>query len=218
MEWIKSLLTSVTSGVNIGHPIILLVIFSLVAANEVGFPLFFALEILLFFISFHYGPLSSQSLLLVLILLSGRELGANVLYLAARGLGSRFLDWLERRSARTMRAVEKFKARLNDKPAIMVAMVRITPGLLQVPSIAAGAVRLRPVNFIEGVALSSLISDFIIIFLGFSARFLLPGMNTQPKTYLCVSFCCLIALVWVILFLLCRHHSVKHGARKQRTV
>ena len=218
MEWIRLLLTSVTSGVNIGHPAVLLVIFVLVAANELGFPLFFALEILLFFISFHFGPLSPQSLLLVLILLSGRELGANILYLASRGLGSRFLDWLERRSARTMRAVEKFKARLNDKPAIMVAMVRITPGLLQVPAIAAGAIRLRPVSFIEGVALSSLINDFIIIFLGFSARFLLPGMAIQPKTYLFISFCCLIALVWIILSLLCRHRTVKHGARKQRTV
>jgi len=46
----------------------------------------------------------------------------------------------------------------------MVAMVRITPGLLQVPAIAAGAIRLRPLSFIEGVALSSLINDFIIIF------------------------------------------------------
>ena len=45
MEWIKSLLTSVTSGVSISHPLILIVIFALIALNEVGFPLFFALEI-----------------------------------------------------------------------------------------------------------------------------------------------------------------------------
>jgi len=218
MEWIKSLLTSVTSGVSISHPLILIVIFALIALNEVGFPLFFALEIFLFFLSYQYGPLSSQSLLLVVMLLLGREFGANVLYLAARGLGSRFLIWLEKRSLRTMRAVEKFKARLNTNPAIMVAMVRITPGPLQVPSITAGAVRLRQLSFIEGVALSSLINDFIVIFLGYSARSILPGMDVQPKIYLFINFCCLIALVWVVLFLLYRRAVAKSEKQKERTI
>ena len=59
MEWIKSLLTSVTSGVSINHPVIMVVIFALIALNEIGFPLFFALEVFLFFISYQYGPLSS---------------------------------------------------------------------------------------------------------------------------------------------------------------
>ena len=218
MEWIKSFLTYITSAVSFGHPVFLLVIFGLAAVNEIGFPLFFTLEILLFFISYQYGPLSSQSLLLLAILLSGREIGANSLYFAARGLGSRFLEWLEKRSARTMRAVEKFKTRLNDKPVIMVAMVRITPGLLQVPSVTAGVVRMRLISFFEGVALSSLINDFIVIFLGFSARFLLPRMDTQPKTYLGVSFCALIAFVWIILFLLYRHKSVKREKQKERVI
>jgi membrane protein DedA with SNARE-associated domain len=218
MEWIKSLLSYITSGVNLNHPEILLIILTLTIVNEIGFPLFFALEILLFFISYQYGPLSSQSLLLLAILLCGREIGANSFYFAARGLGSRFLDWLEKRSARTMRAVEKFKTRLNDKPVIMVTMVRITPGLLQVPSVTAGVVRLRILSFFEGVALSSLINDFIVIFLGFSARFLLPRLGTQPKTYLGVSFCALIAFVWIILFLLYRHKSVKHEKQKERVI
>ncbi len=217
MEWIKSLLTYITSGVNVSHPEILLTILLLTVVNEIGFPLCFALEILLFFISFQYGPLSSQSLLLLAILLSGRELGANGLYLTARGLGSRFLDWLEKRSVRTMRAVERFKSRLNEKPVVMVAMVRITPGLLQVPSVTAGVVRLRPLSFIEGVAISSLINDLIVIFLGFSARFLLPRMDTQPKTYLVVSFCLLIAVVWTILFLLIRHKSNRHQKQNARS-
>jgi len=74
-------------------------------------------------------------------------------------------------------------------------------GLLQVPSVTAGVVRMRLISFFEGVALSSLIKWFYVIFLGFSARFLLPRMDTQPKTYLGVSFCALIAFVWIILFL-----------------
>ena len=218
MAWTKSLTTYITSGISINHPVFLLVLFGLAAVNEIGLPLFFALEILLFFVSYQHGPLSSQSLLILLVLLLGRELGANALYLAARGLGGRFLDWLEKRSSRTMRAIEKFKTRLNSHPTIMVALVRITPGLLQVPSIAAGAVRLRISSFIEGVGLSSLIDDVIVIFLGFSARFFLTRMNTQPKTYLFASFCCLIALVWVALLFLYHRNVVKSQKQKERIV
>jgi len=218
MEWIKSFLTYITSAVSFGHPVFLMVIFGLAAVNEMGFPLFFTLEIILFFISYHYGPLSSQSLLILLVLLLGRELGANALYFAARGLGGRFLDWLEKRSSRTMRAIEKFKTRLNNNPAIMITLVRITPGLLQVPSITASAIRLRLSSFIEGVGLSSLIDDVIVIFLGFSARFFLTKMNTQPKTYLVVSFCCLVALVWVGLLLLYRRNVLKTQKQKERII
>jgi membrane protein DedA with SNARE-associated domain len=200
MTWIESLLNFVSSGVNLTSPIVLVVIFAIGAASEIGFPLFFALEIFLFFISYEYGPLSFQSLLMVVMLLLGRELGASTLYLVTRLLGFKFLNWLSRRSVRTMAAVQKFTERVNKNPAIMVAMVRITPGFLQVPSITAGVIRLKMWKFIEGVALSSLIYDAILIILGYSARFILPHTNTTPKEYLFIGFACLIALVWAILF------------------
>ena len=129
MEWVKSLLNYLASGVNIHHPINLLIILILGAFSEVGVPLFFSLEILLFFISYTYGPLTYPALLVILMLLLGREVGSNFLYLVARGLGGRFLDWLGKRSSRTAKAVEQFKGRLNKNPALVVAIVRITPGL-----------------------------------------------------------------------------------------
>ena len=46
MEWGKSLLSYITSGVNLNHPEILLIILPLTIVNEIGFPLFFALEIM----------------------------------------------------------------------------------------------------------------------------------------------------------------------------
>jgi len=214
MEWFNDLLSYLTSGVNVAHPIILVALFAIGVISEIGFPLLFSLEIFLFFISYDYGPLSSQALFTVLMLLLGREAGANLLYLITRLLGSRFLDWIERRSSRTFKAVESFKVRLNRKPAIMVALVRLTPGLLQVPSITAGTIRLRPVSFVNGVAISSLIYDFIFILLGFSARFALPHLNTQPKTYLVIGFAVLIAIVWVILFFYYRYNS--NGERKKQ--
>jgi membrane protein DedA with SNARE-associated domain len=214
MEWVKSLLNYLASGVNIHHPINLLIILILGAFSEVGVPLFFSLEILLFFISYTYGPLTYPALLVILMLLLGREVGSNFLYLVARGLGGRFLDWLGKRSSRTAKAVEQFKGRLNKNPALVVAMVRITPGLLQVPSISAGAVRLRQLSFVEGVALSSVIYDSIPVLLGFGGRFLLPHINTQPETFLFIGFGFLIILVWLILFLFYRHNGAKYRKTK----
>jgi branched-subunit amino acid ABC-type transport system permease component len=43
-------------------------------------------------------------------------------------------------------------------------------------------------------------------------------MDTQPKTYLGVSFGALIAFVWIILFLLIRHKSNKHHQQKERVI
>jgi membrane protein DedA with SNARE-associated domain len=208
MTWIDSLLNFISSGVNLTSPIALVVIVAVGAVSEVGFPLFFALEIFLFFISYDYGPLSFQSLLMVVMLLLGRELGASALYLVTRLLGFRFLDWISRRSKRTMLAVRKFTDRVNKNPAIMVAIVRITPGFLQVPSITAGAIRLSIWKFIEGVALSSLIYDSILLILGYSAQFILPHTKTTPREYLFIGFACLIALVWVILFFAYRGNKI----------
>jgi membrane protein DedA with SNARE-associated domain len=218
MEWLNSLLTYLTSGVNFSHPFTLTVLFILGMVSELGFPLFFSLEIFLFFISFDSGPLSVPALLVVLMLLLGRELGANVLYLLTRTLGSRFLDWLEKRSTRTMKAVEQFKTRVNKNPTIMVTIVRITPGLLQVPAITAGAIRLKPLSFAEGVALSSVIYDFIFLMLGLSARFILPHINAQPKTFLLIGFGCLIVLVWLVLFFAYRHHTTRNKKQKERLI
>ena len=141
---------------------------------------------------------------MVVLLLAGREVGAAVLYWTVRLIGSRFLDWLGRRSSWLMKAVEKFRGRVNKNPAIAVTLVRLTPGLLQVPSIAGGAIRLRPLSFAAGVAFSSLIYDIILILLGFSAQFALPHLNAAPRTYLFIGFFLLIALVWLILFLASR--------------
>jgi membrane protein DedA with SNARE-associated domain len=204
MEWFNELLSYLVSGISLSHPLTLVVLFLLGLISELGFPLLFSIETFLFFVSYDNGPLSSQVMLMVVLLLIGREAGSSVLYWIVRLIGSPFLDWLGRRSSWFLKAVEKFKGRVNKNPAMAVTLVRLTPGLLQVPSIAAGAIRLRLLSFAAGVALSSLIYDFILILLGFSARFVLPHLNAEPKTYLFIGFFLLIALVWLIMFLASR--------------
>ena len=206
---LNSALGYLASGISLRHPVTLLVLFALGAVSEFGFPLFFSLEIILFFTSYAVGPLSAPILWIVLMLLAGRELGANLLYLLSRGLGGRLLDWLQRRSPRVKKGVENFKVRLNKNLPISVALLRLTPGLLQVPSITAGGTRLRQLEFAAGVAISSLAYDFILVFLGFGARLILPHIGSQPKTFLFAGLMCMVALVWLVLFLLRRRITRK---------
>ena len=112
MEWLNNLLSYISSGVSFSHPVVLLSLVALGLVSEIGMPLFFALEIFLFYIAYDFGPLSTQALLTIFMLLLGREAGANLLYLVTDLLGGRFLNWLGKRSPRTLRAVVNFRARL----------------------------------------------------------------------------------------------------------
>jgi len=210
MEWLNEVLTSLTAGIDVSNPHMLGIIFLLGAVSEIGFPLFFAIETFLFFISYDYGPLSSPALLMVSMMVAGRLVGSILLYTITRVVGSRFLDWLGRRSDWILKAVEKFTEKINNQPITAVTLVRLTPGMLQVPSITSGAIRLSPLKFAVGVACSSLIYDGILLFLGYTAQFALPHLNAGPKTYLIVGFIVLIGLIWITLFL-----SFRRGLRGQ---
>lgn len=201
MEWLGRLILHLTEGVSLAHPGVLVVIFIIGAISELGFPLFFAIETFLFFASYDHGPLSSEALLLVAMLLGGREAGSMLLYAFTRILGAPFVDWMERHLRWFSKAVERFKEHVNRQPVIAVVLGRLTPGLLQVPTITAGMIRLSPGKFAAGVAISSLIYDFILILLGYSARFALPHLQAGPRAYLFIGFFLLIAVVWIVLFL-----------------
>ena len=201
MDWFGRLITELTSGVSVSHPGILLVVFLLGGLSELGFPLFFSIETFLFFASYDHGPLSSPVLLLVAMLLAGRLVGSLILYFITRLIGSSFINWLGKRMNWFYKAVEAFKKRVDVKPITAVTLGRLTPGLLQVPSLTAGLIKLNPLKFAAGVAFSSIIYDVILILLGFSATFALPHLKAGAKTYLFIGFFLLIAIVWAILFI-----------------
>lgn len=200
MEWLSNFLASLGTGVTFDNPAAIGTLFFIGLISEIGFPLVFSIETFLFFISYDIGPLSSPALITVLMLLTGRQAGAAILYTVSRALGTIFLNWLGRHFPRLVKTEERLRSRLESRNIQAVTVVRLTPGLLQVPSITAGIIKMRYWEFGAGVAASSLIYDFILILLGFIARFALPHLAAGPKTFLIIGLVVIIILVWLITY------------------
>jgi len=200
MEWLYSLLSELCEGVSLGNPAALGVLFSLGIIGDIGVPLLLTVELFLFFASYNVGPLSTEVLLIVLALLLGREVGAAALYWVSRTLGSRLISRVGKRLPWLPKRIEWVRTRLYKRPALSIALVRLTPGLLQIPSLAAGVTRLRYSDFILGVALSSLAYDVVVILLGLGARFGLENLKTNPASYLLGGFIIFSAIVWLALY------------------
>jgi membrane protein DedA with SNARE-associated domain len=211
MEWLYELLSRLSHDVNLGNPTTLGVLYALGIVGDIGFPLLFTVEMFLFFTSYNIGPLSSQALLIVLMLLLGRETGAALLYWVSRTLGRPLINRIGRRFPRLLDWMERVSVRISRHSVLSVAVVRLTPGMLQIPSLVAGIMPLRYLEFTLGVALSSLAYDVVMILLGLSARFGLRHLQVKPETYLIAGFIIFIAVVWITLYLVHRH-----GLRRQR--
>jgi membrane protein DedA with SNARE-associated domain len=206
MEWFNGLLSGLTYRVNLGDPAALGVLFSLGIVGDIGVPLLFTVEVFLFFISYSVGPLSMQVLLVVLMLLLGRETGAAILYWVSRTLGSSLINRVGKRFPWLPNRIKWVQTRLDRQPALSVAVVRLTPGLLQIPSLAAGVMCLRYFDFALGVALSSLAYDVVIILFGLGARLGLENLKTNPTPYLVVGFIIFSSIVWLALYFASRRN------------
>lgn len=206
MEWLNSLLSGLTDEVSLGNPAALGVLFSLGIVGDIGVPLLLTVEVFLFFTSYNIGPLSTQVLLIVLMLLLGREAGAAVLYWVSRTLGSQLINRVGKRLPWLPKRIEWVRTRLYRRPALSIAVVRLTPGLLQIPSLAAGVTRLPYSDFVLGVALSSLVYDVVVILLGLGARFGLENLETNPAPYLLGGFIIFSSIVWLTLYFVSRRN------------
>jgi membrane protein DedA with SNARE-associated domain len=200
MGWLYSQLSGLSEGVSLANPGALAVLFSLGIVGDIGVPLLLTVEVFLFVTVYSVGPLSTQVLLIVLMLLLGREVGAAALYWVSRVLGSPLISRVGRRFPWLPDRIGWVRTKLDRKPALSVAVVRLTPGLLQIPSLAAGVTRLPYSDFALGVALSSLIYDVMIVLFGFGARFGLEDLTTNPTSYLLAGFIIFSAAVWLGLY------------------
>jgi membrane protein DedA with SNARE-associated domain len=107
--------------------------------------------------------------LTVLALFMGRQMGSAILYLLSRLLGKAFIRWLQRHFPALRAGLDSLGNRLSRWSLLAVVTGRLTPGLLQITSVAAGTIRLRYYQFALGIALSSIIYDGILVLLGFIA-------------------------------------------------
>jgi membrane protein DedA with SNARE-associated domain len=149
--------SNLTYAVSFSHPLSLVVLYIMGLITDIGVPLLFSLEIFLLFASYFVGPFSIQVLLIVLMLLLGRESGAAILYWISYTVGDPFLHWLQKYFPWFIKSANSLKSIIRQRIILIVVVVRLTPGFLQVPSILTGSLRLSYPRFAFGVAISSLI-------------------------------------------------------------
>lgn len=171
---------------------------------EIGLPIPFMIETLAFFASYNIGPLSLQVLSIISMSLAGRESGAAILYWLSRYLGQRFLIWLEKYSPQAGKKMDKLQEKFRGRVVFTITAVRLTPGLMQVPSLIGGTIRLNYQRFALGVALSSLAYDFIVVGLGFAARMGLQGVRSELRVYIIISILVVLFIMWGIFLALQR--------------
>jgi membrane protein DedA with SNARE-associated domain len=202
---LHDLFSQLTYNVSLQNPASLGVLFIMGALSDLGFPLLLTLEIFVMFASYYIGPLSMQVLLIMTMLLLGREIGAAILYWVSRLVGTPFLQWLEKHFSWFLRGVETLKSRITQRITLAVVVVRLTPGFLQVPSIVAGSLHLQYWRFALGVVISSLIYDSGLVLFGFIARETIKNASQDLQNYFILGFMLVIIVMWLILFFRFRH-------------
>ncbi len=204
-----ALLTNLEATFNPGNPSGLLILFLLAVITDIGVPIPFVLDTILILAAYHSGPLSVPVLLIVLMLFAGRQLGSGILYVLSRFLGKSFLDWVKRRVPSVGNGLDSFKSRLKRWAPLAIVTGRLTPGLLQITSVASGAVCLRYTDFAIGIALASIIYDGILILLGFIAAHSPKSDDIDFTVWMLIALVITVCILWPVIFIVVRRSSKK---------
>jgi membrane protein DedA with SNARE-associated domain len=192
-----------------------LVLFLLAAITDIGIPVPFVLDSILILSAYRVMTAPHASwvpvVVIVIALFLGRQLGSGILYLLSRFLGVAFINWLKCHLPRIGNRMDALKNRLNHWAPLAIITGRLTPGLLQVTSVACGAVRLRYDYFAIGVALASLVYDGVLILLGFIASHSPLGTDINFTAWLLISMVVIVGILWPVIFVTARRRSKKES-------
>jgi membrane protein DedA with SNARE-associated domain len=211
---LHELLSHLTYEVGFSNPGGLAILYLMGVLTDIGIPLLFTVEIFLLFASYYLGPTSIQVPLIILMLLLGRVSGGSVLYWLCYILGDTFTNWLKNHFSFLCRGLDQFRDRINEHTILAVTLVRLTPGFLQIPSIATGSLHLKYIRFILGVIFSSLIYDISVMVFGFIGHLVLGSSRQDLEVYFIVGFILLIIASWIFFFFKYRHSFGSKNARK----
>jgi membrane protein DedA with SNARE-associated domain len=204
IHWINSALSTLAASINLNNPGGLAAIFFITVSCDIGIPFPFVLDTILFFTTYEKGALSLPVLLIVLMIWGGRLLGTGIIYWVSRLLGPRFVDWVGRRSKFLRRNFEQFQNRLGKWTIPMIVGARLTPGLMQVSSVAAGTMRVRYYKLVLAIVFSSIVYDGILIILGTLARLELKDVGPEYSFWIVLGFVAVMAMVFVAIHLIRR--------------
>ncbi len=164
MSWIESIVSQIASLLGQGQIATLAALFFITLLAEIGVPFPFIPDSALFLAGYQSG-FTIHSLYTFLIVFSARLCGSSLTYVLSHILGRNLLSWIGNHFPRIHKRIAVITEGSSTHIPMTIAFLRLG-GLLYLPSIAAGVIRLPFRHLILGVALSSLIFDGATIILG----------------------------------------------------
>ncbi len=204
IEWINGALSTLAASISVDNPTGLAAIFFITVSCDIGIPFPFVLDTILFFTTYKMGALSWPVLLVLMMLLGGSLLGTSIIYWVSRLLGTRFVDWVGRRSKFLRRNLEQFQNKLGRWTIPVIVAARLTPGLMQVSSVAAGTIRIPYYQVVLASVFSFIIYDGTLIILGTLARLGLKDVGPEYSAWIVIGFVVIMAAIFVTVHLIRR--------------
>jgi membrane protein DedA with SNARE-associated domain len=208
IEWINGALSTLAASISVDNPGGLAAIFFITVSADIGIPFPFVLDTILFFTTYTTGALSLPVLLIIMMIWGGRLLGTGIVYWISRLLGTRLVDWVDRRSKLLQRNFKQFQNRLDRWTVPVIVAARLTPGLMQVSSVAAGTMRVRYYKVVLAIILSSIVYDGTLIILGTLARLELKDMGPGYSAWIVIGFVAIMAALFVAIHLVRRRSKL----------
>jgi len=208
IDWINGALSTLAASISVDNPGGLAAIFFITVSCDIGIPFPFVLDTILFFTTYEIGALSWPVLLIILMIWGGRLLGTGIIYWVSRLLGPRFVDWVGRRSKFLRRNFEQFQNRLGRWTIPVIVAARLTPGLMQVSSVAAGTTRVRYYKVVLAIIFSSIVYDGTLVALGTLAKLGFKGVGTEYSAWIVIGFVAIMAAIFVAIHLIRRRFKL----------
>jgi len=208
IDWINQALATLAASINVDNPGGLAAIFFLAVSADIGIPFPFALDTIVFFTTYEMGALSLPVLLVLMMLLGGSLLGTSVIYWVSRLLGPRFVDWVGKRSKFLRRNLEQFQNRLGRWSILVITGARLTLGLMQVSSVAAGTMRIHYYQVVLAIVFSFIVYDGTLIILGTIARLGLKDVGPEYAAWIVIGFVAIMAAIFAAVHLIRRRSKL----------
>jgi membrane protein DedA with SNARE-associated domain len=217
MEWFNSLVSTAMAHLSQGSYTALISLFLIASLTEIGVPFPFVIDAAILLTSYQSGFWSVNLLMVILALTLGREAGGTAIYFLSRFAGNRFIRWLSRRFPflKIETRMARISTMISRRATLMVAIVRLTPGLLTPSSVAAGCSQMKYYQFVLGIVLASVIADGALVLVGAATKYGLSFMGITPKPWQVVLLIsALILLIWLLSTLVSKYRAKRKSFRK----
>jgi membrane protein DedA with SNARE-associated domain len=204
IEWINAALATLAGSISVDNPAGLAAIFLIAMSCDIGVPFPFVLDTIVFFTTYEVGAFSWPVLLVLVTLLGGSMLGTSILYWISRRLGPRFVAWIGRRSKFLQRALERFQNRLGKWQIPVIVAARLTPGLMQASTVAAGTMRVSYYRMVLCIISSFIAYDGTLVALGTIARLGLRDVGPQYSAWIVIGFVGIMTAIFITVHLIRR--------------